>query len=201
MNFRYYMLNKPSGYITACHDATQPTVMDLLPQEIAEGLHPVGRLDIDTCGLLLLTDDGQLDHAILQPKHHIEKTYCITGVGVLSNDTIEQLTNGVPLEQTGEVTRPARITIVRTCTVSDISEYLPPKRKERYLKNPDGAAFLAELTICEGRRHQVKRMLRAVGCRVCHLERIAIGDVQLDINLPRGGYRPLTDIEIDLIKR
>ena len=67
MNFRYYMLNKPSGYITACHDATQPTVMDLLPQEIAEGLHPVGRLDIDTCGLLLLTDDGQLDHAILQP--------------------------------------------------------------------------------------------------------------------------------------
>lgn len=199
MTHRYYMMNKPAGVITACKDTQQKTVMDLLPPDIANGLHPIGRLDIDTCGLLLLTDDGQLDHLLLQPTRHVAKTYRITAIGKLTDNAINMIEHGVTLESNSLVSRPAKITLIQETTVNAITELLPLDRKKRYLKNPNGSAFVADLIIYEGRKHQVKRMLRAVGCRVCFLERIAIGSVKLDDWLPRGGFRSLTEAEIQAL--
>ncbi|MCQ2433636.1 MAG: pseudouridine synthase [Oscillospiraceae bacterium] len=196
---RYYMLNKPRGCVTACSDRTQRTVMDLLPQEAAYGLHPIGRLDLDTTGLLLLTDDGALTHALMQPKHTVRKIYEFTAIGVLTSEAADALQKGVPLDQQGTVSRPAKIEVLRTMQVSDILEDLPQERRERYLKNPSGAAFLGRITLTEGKKHEVKRLLRAVHCRVCGLKRIAVGGVTLDESLPLGGYRPLTEEEITLL--
>ncbi len=196
---RVYMLHKPAGVVTARTDATQKTVMELLPPAIAAGLHPIGRLDIDTSGLLLLTDDGQLTHALMQPNHHVPKTYRITAIGTLTPEKITALQNGIPLDACGTVSRPAEVQLLQECTVADIAQALPADRRDRYLKNPTGAAFLALLTIHEGKKHQVKRMMRAVGCRVCRLERIAIGGLRLDDTLPVGKFRPLTDTELQLL--
>lgn len=196
---RYYMLNKPRGCVTACSDQAQRTVMDLLPQETAHGLHPIGRLDLDTTGLLLLTDDGALTHALMQPKHAVRKIYEFTAIGELTEEAADALKKGVPLDKQGTVSRPAEIEILRTMMVSDILEDIPSDCQERYLKNPNGAAFLGRITLTEGKKHEVKRLLRAVHCRVCGLRRIAVGGVVLDESIPLGGYRPLTEEEIVLL--
>lgn len=193
---RYYMFHKPRGCVTACSDASQRTVMEYLPREISEGLHPVGRLDADTTGLLLLTDDGALTHALMQPRHHVEKTYELTAIGILNEQAVSTLQKGVLLDAQGTVSQPVKIELLRIFTVSDMIDDIPQMRRERYLKNPNGAAFAARLTICEGKKHEVKRLMRVVGCRVCGLRRVRIGGVVLDESLPLGGYRPLTDAEI-----
>lgn len=151
--FRYYILNKKSGYITAVDDPRDKTVMDLLPEWIIKkDLAPVGRLDKDTEGLLLLTNDGQLNHRLLSPKSHVDKTYYAELENNISEDDLEKLRNGVDIG--GYITMPAR------------AEKIEDKK--------------IHLTIKEGKFHQVKKMLEAVGNKVVYLKRISFGNLKLN---------------------
>ncbi|MDI9244083.1 pseudouridine synthase [Marinobacter sp. CHS3-4] len=167
---RYLMLNKPPGVISATADSQQPTVLDLLPPEERHGLHIVGRLDKDTTGLLLLTTDGQWSHRITAPRSNCGKTYRATLAEPLSDRDIQELEAGVMLKDEPEPTLPATVRTVGEMTI--------------------------ELTLSEGRYHQVKRMLAAVGNRVISLHRIRIGDIALDGSLSPGEYRELTADEV-----
>ena len=197
----YYMINKPAGCITACRDEIRRTVMEYLPPDLARVLHPVGRLDLDTHGLLILTDDGKLDQAMMHPERHVEKEYFFYAIGELTEEKIRRLESGVPIDEDGRLTRPAKVTPDGTYKVSEIRDFLPELRRQRYLKNPDGPAFSAYLTIHEGRKHQVKLMLRAVNCRITYLERTAVAGIRLDPALAPGEYRELNGDELAVICR
>lgn len=195
---QYFMFNKPQGCVTARSDSLHRTVMDYFPHDTAASLHPVGRLDMDTCGLLLITDDGTLDHALMQPGHHIAKTYFFYAIGTMTADRAERLENGIAMADF--TTMPARFRLIREYRIAELDEYFPAEKREKYLKNPDGTAFAAELTVCEGKKHQVKRMLEAVGCRIFYLRRVSVGGVRLDESLAEGEYRPLTGAELDMLR-
>ena len=166
---RHVMLHKPAGILTAARDAKQPTVMDLLPPVYRGiGCMPVGRLDKDTTGLLLLTTDGELNHRLLSPGRHVDKTYRAVVEGTLEERDTETFAAGMDL---GDFTaQPARLTIL--------------------------GPSLAEVVISEGKFHQVKRMFAAVGHPLTGLTRLRIGCVTLDEALPAGAYRPLTEVEL-----
>lgn len=167
---RYFMLNKPQGYVCSTDDPDHPTVLYFLDEPVAYKLHAAGRLDIDTTGLVLMTDDGQWSHRITSPKHHCDKTYLVTLEHPLAADTAQQFAQGVQLHNEKNLTKPARL--------------------EKIEDN------LVRLTISEGRYHQVKRMFAAVGNRVVALHRERIGGIVLDEDLALGDYRPLTEEEI-----
>ncbi|BBV65135.1 16S rRNA pseudouridine(516) synthase RsuA [Kluyvera ascorbata] len=167
---RYFMLNKPQGYVCSTEDPDHPTVLYFLDEPVAYKLHAAGRLDIDTTGLVLMTDDGQWSHRITSPRHHCEKTYLVTLENPLSADTAEQFAKGVQLHNEKDLTKPA------------VLEQITPTE--------------VRLTISEGRYHQVKRMFAAVGNRVVGLHRERIGEIALDPTLEPGEYRPLTEEEI-----
>lgn len=165
----YYMLNKPEGVVSATRDNFDKTVMDLLEEDFPSDVAPVGRLDKDTVGLLLLTNDGELTHRLLSPRKHIYKTYLVKAEKPLTDEAARQLENGVDIGEE-ELTKPAM--------VSKIDE------KKFYL------------SICEGKFHQIKRMLEAVQNKVEFLERVSMGPLKLDETLKRGEYRRLTENEI-----
>lgn len=168
------MLNKPAGVISATEDPRDSTVLDLLePPYSGMALFPVGRLDKDTEGLLLLTNDGDLAHRLLAPKKKVPKTYRTVLDHPLTSEGIEQLKQGIPLEE-GFTTSPA---LIEPCE-GNWSEVL--------------------LTIYEGRFHQVKRMMHYVGCEVTYLKRMNMGDLMLDPELGPGEYRELTEEELNL---
>ena len=167
---RYLMLNKPAGYISATRDSDQPTALDLLPSELVRNLHIAGRLDADTTGLLLLTSDGQWSHRVTSPKVECPKTYQVTLSEPISQAAIAALETGLVLRNDTKPTKPAQVTVLQS--------------------------QLIELTISEGRYHQVKRMLGAVDNHVTALHRSRIGTVTLDINLAPGQFRHLTSSEI-----
>jgi len=192
---KYYMMNKPAGYLTACSDENRPTVMEFIPDEYKDTLKPVGRLDMDTTGLLLFTDDGKLTPALMQPSKHVEKTYFFYAVGALSEDDINALETGVSLYGEDHITMPAKYREIWKGTVKDISAFLPERRKMKYLKNPGGPAFAGTLTVREGKKHQVKLMLRAVDCKIMKLSRISLAGLTLDLSLSPGEGRFLTDEE------
>lgn len=171
--FVYYMLNKPAGVVSATKDNLDKTVLDLLENVQTKDLFPVGRLDKDTEGLLILTNDGEMAHNLLSPKKHISKTYRVLTKASITQEQIKKLEQGVDI---GEdiITMPAKV------QKSDDKELL--------------------LTICEGKFHQVKRMLKAVGNEVVYLERRTMGVLSLDENLERGEYRKLTTEEVLLLK-
>lgn len=171
---RYFMLNKPVGYVSATVDSDHPTVLDLLDEPNKQTLHIAGRLDIDTTGLVLITDDGQWSHRITSPRHECLKTYCVTLADELVCDAEERLKAGLLLNSEKQLTRPADL--------------------ERISGNH------VRLTISEGKYHQVKRMFAALGNRVIALHRERIGEIILDGALQVGEYRPLTDAEIDSIR-
>ena len=171
--FYYYMLHKPAGYITATEDLEQQTVMQLLAADFRKDLFPVGRLDKDTEGLLLITNDGELSHALLSPKKHVPKTYLVQVPERLNSAQIKALEQGVD--------------------IGDEKMTLPAKVEET-----DDAHIL--LTIHEGRYHQVKRMLQAVGSQVLYLKRMSFGTLALDENLAKGSYRALSDSEIEMLR-
>lgn len=168
--FEYYMLNKPAGVLSAARDKKQPTVLDLI-QSDRKDLFPVGRLDKDTVGLLLICNDGQLSHHLLSPSHHVDKTYEVRLDGMLTEDDIASLEAGVDIGDE-EVTLPASIDTV----YEDHSH--------------------VNITIHEGRFHQVKRMFLARGKTVTFLKRLSMGSLVLDPTLSEGEYRPLTGAEI-----
>lgn len=169
--FLYIMLNKPKGVICATDGRGEKTVLDLLPDELKRsGLFPAGRLDKDTTGFVLITDDGDFAHRILSPKNHVEKTYIAGLDKPVDKDSIKQLENGI--------------------TLNDGTEFLPAKLKAL---NDEKTVF--EIKICEGKYHEIKRMFKAVGCEVVELERTVIGELQLDSNLKQGEARLITEEE------
>lgn len=173
--FRYFMLNKPEGVLSATEDRHQKTVLDLLPKEYAKlRLFPVGRLDKDTTGLVILTNDGDFGHFVTSPKHHIKKRYEITVEGLLDCDDIKALERGIVL-QDGTQCLPA---------VLEIDE-----------KSPNHGY----VTIFEGKYHQVKRMLASRVKPVRTLKRIAMGDLSLDASLGEGEFKELTKKDLNLI--
>ena len=174
---RYLMMNKPAGVITATEDAAQQTVLDLLPADLRRGLSPVGRLDKDTEGLLLLTDDGALCHALTAPRRHVDKRYRAQIAGTLASDAAARFAAGLTLGD-GTVCRPAELTILG--------------------RTEDGC--VAEVVLREGKYHQVKRMVAAAGGRVVHLKRLSMGPLTLDDALPAGGFRELTEQELALLR-
>ena len=177
LNWRRYtwvMLNKPAGYLSATEDGRGATVLDLLPQDLQrQGLFPVGRLDKDTEGLLLLTNEGGLAHELLSPKKHVDKTYYAKIDGQVTKEHIEQFREGLDIGDEKK-TLPAVLTILLSGPVSEI-----------------------EITIHEGRFHQIKRMFEAVGCKVTYLKRLSMGSLVLDETLPLGEYRSLTEAELE----
>lgn len=165
----YIMLNKPAGVVSATKDNSQKTVLDILPDNLKrKGLSPVGRLDKDTEGLMILSDDGDFAHKILSPKKHIYKRYFAKLDGELKSEMIENFKNGIELSG-GEICLPAKLEIAD--------------------KN---SAFVE---ICEGKFHQVKKMFLTQGLSVTYLERVKIGGLELDSNLHRGEARELTNYE------
>lgn len=175
--FVYLMMNKPPGVISATEDSEHETVIGLLEYEdIIFEPFPVGRLDKDTEGLLLITNDGHLAHQLLSPKKHVPKKYYATIDGVVTEADIKAFEKGVTLED-GYLTKPGYLTILKSGEESEI-----------------------ELVIMEGKFHQVKRMFEAVGKKVTYLKRLEMGPLKLDEDLELGEYRELTDEEIDLLK-
>ena len=166
---RYFMLNKPQGYVCSTDDPDHPTVLYFIDEPMAEKLHSAGRLDLDTTGLVLLTDDGKWSHRITSPKHHCEKVYQVTVEQPLTANLIDIFKQGIQLKSEKTLTEPAKLIIIDD--------------------------YHAELTISEGRYHQVKRMFAAVNNHVTQLHRKQIGNIVLDI--PEGEYRPLTQDEIN----
>lgn len=166
--FVYYMLHKPAGVVSATEDKRDRTVLDLLGDERREDLFPVGRLDKDTEGLLLITNDGALAHELLSPVKHVEKEYECHLAQPVSEAQIRQLEQGVDIGEK-DLTRPAAVQILEDKKIT--------------------------LTITEGKFHQVKRMLHAVGNEVTYLKRIRMGSLTLDSQLPKGCYRRLTEEE------
>ncbi len=170
--FEYYMLNKPAGVISATEDRREKTVVDLITDKKRKDLFPVGRLDRDTEGLLLITNDGELAHRLLSPVKHVDKVYYAKIDGMVTEADMEAFQKGVDIGEE-KPTRPARLRILISDEVSEI-----------------------ELTIREGKFHQVKRMFHAVGKEVVYLKRLRMGTLVLDESLKTGAYRPLTEEEI-----
>ena len=174
--FVYYMMNKPQGVISATEDPKHKTVLDLL-DDLARSkeVFPVGRLDIDTHGLLLLTNDGQLAHALLSPKRHVDKTYLAQVKGIMTDEDIETFAQGIPLKDF-------------TCQ---------PAKLELVSLDREKNQSLVRVTIAEGKFHQVKRMVAYCGKEVMDLQRLTMGTLTLDEDLKRGEWRRLTTEELE----
>ena len=198
---RCYMLCKPQGYVCACRDEKDPTVLELLPPALRDGLFPLGRLDKYTEGLILLTDDGKLNRRLLDPEHHVQKQYLFWAAGTLSDAACAQLRQGVRLKGLPEPTRPARLELLATSELGRLSVPLFPARRALAQAQPALPAVCGRLWMTEGKRHQVKRMLEAVGCTAVYLKREAFGPLLLDDTLTPGQFRPLTEAEFSQLRQ
>ncbi len=176
--YEYFLLHKPAGCVSATEDKKEKTVMDYVPSS-HRGLAPVGRLDKDTEGLLLITNDGALAHRLLSPKKQVEKTYLAKVEGIVTLEDQTAMEKGVDIGEE-KPTLPGRLEILKTDEGEGTSEVL--------------------LTICEGKFHQVKRMMKAVGKKVLYLKRISMGPLVLPEDLKKGECRPLTDKEMEGLK-
>lgn len=175
--FVYIMMNKPNGYLSATFDKRDPIVLDLIdPSYLTFAPFPVGRLDKDTEGLLVLTNDGQLAHRVLSPKKHVPKTYYAKIEGMVTEQDVKAFEKGVTLDD-GYETMPSQLNILNSGELSEI-----------------------ELTINEGKFHQVKRMFESIDKKVVYLKRLSMGKLILDETLSLGEYRELTDEEVKLIE-
>ena len=179
VSYEYYMLNKPAGVVSATEDRRDTTVIDLIKEKKRKDLFPVGRLDKDTEGLLLITNDGDLAHRLLAPKKHVDKVYYAKIDGMVTEEDVKRFAEGIDIgAEEEEMTRPAKLDIVKSAEESEI-----------------------RLTIHEGKFHQVKRMFLAVGKEVTYLKRERMGTLCLDENLKPGEYRLLTEEEIENVRK
>lgn len=171
--YTYIMLNKPEGYVSATEDPNEKTVLDLVsPEDRRRGLFPCGRLDKNTLGLVILTNDGEGAHRVLSPKHHVSKVYKFISRDPVCENDVKLLEAGV-----------------------DIGGYLTKPCKIKMVSENEG-----EITLTEGKYHQIKRMLEAVGNKITYLERISFGSIALDPALKRGEWRYLTPNEEEIFK-
>lgn len=199
---RYYMFHKPGGCITARKDENHKTVMDYFSKEDMEGIFHVGRLDKDTEGLLLFTNDGEFNKAIMTPEKDVEKKYFFWALGTISEEKKKLLEEGISIGKDEAITKPAKIKVVRQGSWEEFESQLHiVKFYSRKGNNPKQPVVSGYLTISEGRKHQVKRMLKAIGCYVIYLKRVAIGELSLDENLKEGEYRPLKEEEVKLLMK
>lgn len=179
VSYEYYMLNKPAGVVSATEDRRDTTVIDLIKEKKRKDLFPVGRLDKDTEGLLLITNDGDLAHRLLAPKKHVDKVYYAKIDGMVIEEDVKRFAEGIDIgAEEEEMTRPAKLDIMKSAEESEI-----------------------RLTIHEGKFHQVKRMFLAVGKEVTYLKRERMGTLCLDENLKPGEYRLLTEEEIENVRK
>lgn len=179
VSYEYYMLNKPAGVVSATEDRRDTTVIDLIKEKKRKDLFPVGRLDKDTEGLLLITNDGNLAHRLLAPKKHVDKVYYAKIDGMVTEEDVKRFAEGINIgAEEEEMTRPAKLDIMKSAEESEI-----------------------RLTIHEGKFHQVKRMFLAVGKEVTYLKRERMGTLCLDENLKPGEYRLLTEEEIENVRK
>lgn len=179
VSYEYYMLNKPAGVVSATEDRRDTTVIDLIKEKKRKDLFPVGRLDKDTEGLLLITNDGDLAHRLLAPKKHVDKVYYAKIDGIVTEEDVKRFAEGIDIgAEEEEMTRPAKLDIMKSAEESEI-----------------------RLTIHEGKFHQVKRMFLAVGKEVTYLKRERMGTLCLDENLKPGEYRLLTEEEIENVRK
>lgn len=174
--YEYFMLNKPKGCVSATEDSRYPTVLDYITDHKRKDLFPVGRLDLDTEGLLLITNDGELAHDLLSPSKHIPKTYEAMIDGIVTEDDVELFAKGMDIGEK-KLTKPAELVILKSNVISHV-----------------------QITICEGKFHQIKRMFEAVGKPVLELKRLSMGTLALDEGLAPGEYRPLTEDEIHYLQ-
>ena len=177
--YEYFMLNKPAGVVSATEDKKERTVIDLIKESKRKDLFPAGRLDKDTEGLLLITNDGQLAHRLLSPKKHVDKVYYAKVAGIVTEEDVERFAQGIDIgTDEEEMTRPAQLDILKSGEESEI-----------------------RLTIHEGKFHQVKRMFQAVKKEVTYLKRERMGTLCLDEDLKPGEYRLLTEEEIENVRK
>ncbi len=174
--YEYYMFHKPAGCVSATFDNHDKTVMDYLPKDRKEDLFPVGRLDKDTEGLLLITNDGALAHQLLAPGRHVDKVYQVRTKGTVLEEHTAVFEEGMDIGDEKK-TLPAELEILESGEYSE-----------------------AKVTIREGRFHQVKRMFQRIGCEVIYLKRLSMGSLILDEKLEKGTYRPLTKEELEGLK-
>lgn len=177
--YEYFMLNKPQGVISAANDKSDKTVIDLIKDAKRKDLFPVGRLDKDTEGLILITNDGELSHNLLSPKKHVDKTYFAKVKGHITDEEVLKFKNGLVVDETFTA-KPARL---------EVLEF-----------NANDNTTDIQITIHEGKFHQVKRMFEAVGSKVLYLKRLSMGTLLLDRNLMPGEYRKLSQEEINALK-
>ena len=172
--FETFILYKPAGYVCATKDNVHKTVMELIDSK-RKNIVPVGRLDLDTEGILILTNDGDLNHRLVSPSSHVDKTYYAIFEGKLNENAVEMTKNGLDIGE-GEVSKPAKLEIISSNEIM--------------------------LTIHEGKFHQVKRMVKALGGEVTYLKRVAFGGLRLDdLKLKKGESRKITEIEMEMLKR
>lgn len=172
--FETFILYKPAGYVCATKDNVHRTVMELIDSK-RKNIVPVGRLDLDTEGILILTNDGDLNHRLVSPSSHVDKTYYAIFEGELNENAVEMTKNGLDIGE-GEVSKPAKLEIISSNEIM--------------------------LTIHEGKFHQVKRMVKALGGEVTYLKRVAFGGLRLDdLKLKKGESRKITEIEMEMLKR
>ena len=172
--FETFILYKPAGYVCATKDNVHKTVMELIDSK-RKNIVPVGRLDLDTEGILILTNDGDLNHRLVSPSSHVDKTYYAIFEGRLNENAVEMTKNGLDIGE-GEVSKPANLEIISSNEIM--------------------------LTIHEGKFHQVKRMVKALGGEVTYLKRVAFGGLRLDdLKLKKGESRKITEIEMEMLKR
>ena len=172
--FETFILYKPAGYVCATKDNVHKTVMELIYSK-RKNIVPVGRLDLDTEGILILTNDGDLNHRLVSPSSHVDKTYYAIFEGELNENAVEMTKNGLDIGE-GEVSKPAKLEIISSNEIM--------------------------LTIHEGKFHQVKRMVKALGGEVTYLKRVAFGGLRLeDLKLKKGESRKITEIEMEMLKR
>ncbi len=184
--FHYYMFHKPAGCVTALKDNIHKTVIEYFPEEMRKNLSPVGRLDLDTEGILLFTDDGAWNHHLMSPAHHIEKTYYAVLDKKVPQEAVELFEKGIDIGDE-KPTLPAKLSILDPVLCCNT-------------QGNQGELYVAELTLQEGRFHQVKRMFQAVGCQVTYLKRISIGSLTLG-DLAPGEFRELTEEEVLILSK
>lgn len=190
--YHYYMFNKPFGCVTARRDDRYPVVMDWFRDLGNENLSPVGRLDRETEGLLIITDDGMWNREMTRPEFHREKQYEFTVMGELTKEKIAQLESGVLLNGDEQMTAPARVTVRGHSTLGETLPNLHPEVRQKSLHNPpDRPVTFGSITITEGRNRQIRRMMKEVRCLVLQLKRVSMGDIILDESLAPGEWKEI----------
>ena len=188
----YYMFYKPFGCVTAHRDDRYPVVMDYFKALHIPGLSPVGRLDRETEGLLLITDDGHWNQRLIHPDFHVPKTYEFMAMGTLDDRKLAQLSEGILLTGSQTPTAGASVTLTGQTSLAEVTPSLHPEIRAQLLYNrPAQPVVCGRITITEGKKRQIRRMLKQVGCYVIFLKRISIGDLVMDPNLKPGEYKEI----------